>query len=65
MEAAATILFILYFVVAYWAGNQTIYKNKVFIEYKFGSVFTQKLIMSSILGPILIPIAIIKKIFFR
>ena len=59
------ILIILYLGLGYWAVGMTIYKNTVFIEYKMGSVFTHKVIIGAILGWILIPIALIKKVLTK
>ena len=59
------ILSILYLIVGYWAVNQTIYRNKIVIEYKVGSVFAKKLAIAAVFGWILIPVAIIFKIIKR
>lgn len=59
------IILVLYWAVAYWAANETVYKNKVFIEFKPGSVFIQKSITALFAGFILIPIALIKKLLFK
>ncbi|MBQ8333839.1 MAG: hypothetical protein IJX93_08705 [Clostridia bacterium] len=59
-----TILTIAYVVLSYWAVGQTIYANKI----RFGTwsdLFLTRLILGFILGWILIPVAVIKKIFFR
>ena len=55
------ILIIAYMVLGYWAAGETIYKNRVVIEFKFGAYFMERLTLGSILGWILIPIALIKK----
>ncbi|MBQ7922375.1 MAG: hypothetical protein IJ325_07350 [Clostridia bacterium] len=59
-----TILLIAYVVLSYWAVGQTIYANKI----RFGTwsdLFLTRLILGFILGWILIPVAVIKKFFFR
>ena len=56
------ILVIIYLILGYWATGETICKNKVYIEYKFGALFMHRLMYGAILGFILIPIAIIKKL---
>lgn len=58
-EKMSSILFIAYCVLAYWAANQTIYANRIFLG--VGSkIFLEKFVTSFLLGIILIPIAIIK-----
>ena len=57
------ILVIIYVIAGYWAVNQTIYRNKVFIEFKPGSVFIRKVTYGAILGWILIPVALIRLLF--
>lgn len=56
------VLLIAYMIAGYWAAGQTIYRNKIIIEYKFGDFFVQRVIMGGILGWALIPIAIIRKL---
>lgn len=46
-------------IAGYWAANKTIFRNTVFIEFSFGDAFMKKLVMGTILGWILIPVAII------
>ena len=58
-------LFIIYLILGYWAVGETIFKNKVIISFRFGGAFLYKLIAATFLGWLLIPIAIIKVIFFR
>lgn len=45
--------------IAYWAAGKTIYANAIMFG-DLGQIFTRRLIMGSILGPIIIPIVIIK-----
>ena len=53
------ILFIIYAALGYWATGQTIYAGKV-IVHAFGQLFLQRIIVGTLLGWILIPIAVIK-----
>ena len=50
------LIFIIYFVAAYWAVNQTIVKTEFFWDANLAA----KVFVGIILGWILIPIAIIK-----
>ncbi|NSK19485.1 hypothetical protein G5A68_04485 [Dorea formicigenerans] len=59
------LLFILYLILGYWATGKTIYANKVLISIKPGAVFFQKLAIGMFFGWILIPVAIVKSIFFK
>jgi hypothetical protein len=55
------ILVFVYAFISVWAANKTIYANYAF----FGSpmqVFIKKMVPAMLLGPILIPVAIIKMI---
>ena len=61
----ALILFVVYVAAGYWAAKQTIYANKIMFSNKFGGIFIQIFTMGVILGWILIPVALIKKLFFR
>ena len=54
---------LIYMVLGYWATGETICKNKVYIEFKFGALFLHRLMYGTILGWILIPTAIIKKLY--
>lgn len=57
-----TIIFILYWIAGYWAVGQTIYANKV-VLYTGNALFLSKAALGLFLGWILIPVAIIKKVF--
>lgn len=59
-----SVLIILYFVAGYWAVGQTIYANKV-VVYTGNALFLRKMSLGFAFGWILIPIAIIKKIFLK
>ena len=56
-----TILFVIYAALGYWAVGQTIYANKVRIG-TWSNLFLTQFILGCLLGFILIPVAIIKKI---
>lgn len=56
------ILIIIYLCAAYWSVGKVLYANRVVIEFKPGAFFMRKMCLGAILGPILIPIAIIKTI---
>lgn len=55
------ILFFIYMAAGYWSTGLTIYSNKVLIG-TGSTIFMRKLIMGTLLGWILIPLAIIKMI---
>lgn len=55
------IFMIIYFILGYWATGETICKNKVYIEFEFGALFMHRVMWGAILGWILIPVAVIKK----
>ena len=57
-----TILFLIYWVAGYWAAGEVIYKNKIIIEYRIGTLFFRKIILGLMFGWILIPFAIIRNI---
>lgn len=53
------VLFILYAALGYWATGVTLYAGKV-VVHAFGQLFLQRLIVGTLLGWILIPVAVIK-----
>lgn len=53
------LLFLIYMAVGYWATGITIYANKILIGTGTG-IFMQRLIMGTLFGWILIPVALIK-----
>lgn len=55
------ILFFIYMALGYWATGRTIYANKMLIG-AWNTIFIQRVIMGTLLGWALIPIAIIKMI---
>ncbi len=55
-------LIIAYVVLSYWAAGQTIYANKIRIG-TFNNLFLSRFIVGCLLGIVLIPVAIIRKIF--
>ena len=52
------ILVILYIILGYWATGQTIYKNKIIIEFEPGAFFMRRMIYGAMFGWILIPVAL-------
>lgn len=58
------LLLIIYLIAGYWAAGVVLYENKIVIH-SFGGLFLQKVTLGMILGFILIPIAILKRLFFR
>lgn len=61
METLGIILVIVYAVLGYWAAGQTVYADKIRIG-TASNLFITRLIVGCLLGILLIPIAIIKKI---
>ncbi len=59
-----TVFFIIYGALGYWAAGKTIYANKIRIG-TFKDLFLTRFIVGILLGFILIPVAIIKSIFFK
>ncbi len=55
------ILLGIYMALGYWAAGKTIYSRAIMFG-DLGQIFTRRLIMGSILGPVIIPIALIKTI---
>ncbi len=58
------ILILIYWVAGYWAVGQTIDANKTII-YSGNALFLRKASIGFAFGWILIPVAIIKKLFFK
>lgn len=58
------IIGLAYVILGYWAVGQTIYANKVRIG-SISNLFLSQLFLGVLLGMILIPIALIKKIFIH
>lgn len=55
-------IFIVYSALGYWAAGQTIYANKIQIG-TMKNIFLTRLVVGILLGLILIPVAILKKLF--
>ena len=55
-------VFIVYSALAYWAAGQPIYANKIQIG-TMKNIFLNRLVVGILLGVILIPVAILKKLF--
>ena len=58
-----TILFIIYAALGYWAAGVVFYNDKIVVQTMLGQLFITKLTLGIFLGIIIIPIAIIKRIF--
>ena len=58
------IIFIVYGALGYWAVGKTIYANKIQIG-SLKDIFLTRFCMGVLLGWILIPVAIIKSVFFK
>lgn len=54
-------LFLLYLIAGYWAAGVVFFEGKVVIH-SFGALFMQKVCLGCILGIIIIPIAVVKRI---
>ena len=59
------ILFVAYCAAGYWATGWTIYYDKVLIEFQPWAIFARKFTLGLVLGWILIPIAVIRKLMAR
>lgn len=57
------VLFIIYLILGYWAAGKTIYSNYIMIG-TLNSIVCKKIAVGMMFGWILIPIAIIKCLFF-
>lgn len=55
------LLIIAYLAAGYWAAGVVFYENKVVIH-TFGGLFMQKLAWGAVLGIVLIPLAVIKRL---
>lgn len=58
------LVFILYCMLSYWAVGQTIYVNKIQIG-SLKDIFLTRFVLGVLLGLILIPVAILKKLFIH
>ena len=58
------VVFIVYCVLSYWAVGQTIYANKIQIG-SMKDIFLTRFVLGVLLGMILIPVAILKKLFIH
>lgn len=56
------ILIVLYICLGYWATGKTIYANKI-VFHRFGELFISRVIFATLLGWILIPLALIRSVF--
>lgn len=58
------VVFVVYCVLSYWAVGQTIYANKIQIG-SMKDIFLTRFVLGVLLGLILIPVAILKKLFIH
>ena len=58
------VLGVAYVVAGYWASGVVIYENKVVIH-QTGALFMQRVAFAIVLGWALIPLSVLKRIFFR
>lgn len=56
-----SLVFFVYCVLSYWAVGQTIYANKIQIG-SMKDIFLTRFVLGVLLGLILIPVAILKKL---
>ena len=56
------LLGVIYIILGYWATGKTTHANKMFIGYKMGQLFIERLILGGAFGWALIPVAIIRSI---
>lgn len=56
------VLFIVYSALGYWAVGQTIYANKIQVG-TMKDIFLTRMVLGILLGLVLIPVAILKKLF--
>lgn len=61
LEILKAILVLAYIAVGYWAAGVVCFENKIVIH-SFGGLLATKFMLGLLLGVILIPIAIIKRI---
>lgn len=59
-----TFILLVYLALGYWAAGVLFYENKIVIH-AFGALFFRKLILGMLLGIIIIPIALLKRLLFR
>lgn len=58
------IIFIIYMALGYWATGKTIYANKLMVG-TWNGIFLQRVIMGTLLGVVLIPVALLKSLAGR
>ena len=61
MEVMVEILLAIYMIAGYWATGKTIYADKILIG-TWSNIFLRRVIMGTLLGVVLIPVAIIKSV---
>lgn len=55
---------VIYAILGYWAAGYTVYSNYIMIG-TMQSIVTKKLVVGVMFGWILIPVAVLKLLFFR
>ena len=64
LDIVMAAIFFVYITLGYWATGLTIYSNKI-IFHAFGQLFMRRLIIGTLLGWVLIPIAIIRTVLIK
>ncbi len=59
------ILFAIYIVLGYWSTKYTVFYNKIVFERRIGDLFLQRVMWGTILGWILIPVALFRKFILK
>ncbi len=59
-----TLILLVYLALGYWAAGVVFYENKI-VFHTFGALFLRKLCLGLFLGIVIIPIAVLKRLFFR
>lgn len=57
-------MILIYLIAGYWAAGVVFFENKVVIH-SFGQLFLRKVILGFLLGIVIIPMAIFKRIFSK
>lgn len=60
-----SILIIIYACAGYWAVGKTIFANRIIVSNKIGEATFLRLFFGILFGWCLIPVAIIKQLFFK
>lgn len=57
-----TLILLAYLALGYWAVGVLFYENKI-VFHTFGALFLRKLCLGLFLGIVIIPIAVLKRLF--